>query len=782
MTVPSPDQVVTIIEQVQNSIEVVSHLEQLVQGLTTTRNPSPELQQSLCITYDALGTMNTECQRYFKKRGLMRVSAMLPKRVKRKKIERNLGYLREKVHDIHNDFEKRLDNVRHEESNTAGPSNVTMSGRVAKQTDSRITIPQRFPAASREIITASITEQRIGQGDIKQNLTSTSTFFSFGQATGTAEIDAESDEWVTDGPEDWAASLTNMRESVQSCAASILGQPQHGPGARHRHTPRHTTRASGSKGVSPSTQSNLTLDLRRLETRLLMGILSFTPPDVCPPNDQFQAIKLTPSYPVVISGYYSWDAAVRRAIDVGSPEVASKLFDLAQILEDLCMHDYSLTVATWAVQLRRGLYHSDKDMHRRDLASALSLKARTLAGIGKMEGAIIAARGAVQLCYEDQALQGGQLAKALQKSEAKVVAMETVEVLRALGEDKPHLKHFLSLARASISDILVDMEEYDEALAMTHAAIKSARTLIGVVDSRPALTIALLVRARALAARGEKASAYVAGVQAIRYLRDLASERPTFTTFLAHALPHSSRYLHAAGFYWEARKHAEESVELYRTLHASAPQAFVRQYAEAVGYVVQLRIAEDNVGGEVFDMAQLARDLYREASIHDSVTLAVILGVIASSLLEVGRLQEAAAPAMEAVGIFKDRWTHDPDRYVSPLVGALRLASSCLPGTEGGLEYAKEAVEVHRERKDLERGDHDGVLTHLLMEVFSRLRELGREVEAIPWKTEAAKLNGDIVESSDPPEAQFKGLPDGILEYSPGSGDDDDDGDDIKDM
>jgi tetratricopeptide (TPR) repeat protein len=535
-----------------------------------------------------------------------------------------------------------------------------------------------------------------------------------------------------------------------------------------------------------------------------MGILSFAPPDICPPNDQFQAIKLTPSYPVVISGYYSWDAAVRRAIDilysvdasdmeVGSPETAVKLFDLAQILEDLCMHNYSHTVATWALQLRRGLYHSDKDMHRRDLASALSLKARTLARVGKIDGAIIAARGAVQLCYEDQALQGGQLAKALQvhatllsaagkKSEAKAVAMETVEVLRALGEDKPHLKHFLSLARASISDILVDMEEYDEALTMAHAAIKSARTLIGVVDSRPALTIALLVRARTLSARGEKASAYVAGVQAVRYLRDLASERPTFTTFLAHVLLHSSRYLHAAGFYWEARKHAEESVELYRTLHASAPQAFVRQYAEAVGYVVQLRAANDNVGREVFDMAQHARDLFREASIHDSITLAVILGMIASSLLEVGRLQEAAAPAMEAVGIFKDRWTHDPDRYASPLVGALRLASSCLPGTEDGLEYAKEAVEVHRERKDLERGDHDGVLTHLLMEVFSRLRELGREVEAIPWKTEAAKLNGDIVESSDGPEAEFKGLPDGILEYPLGSDDGDDDDDDIKDI
>jgi hypothetical protein len=137
--------------------------------------------------------------------------------------------------------------VRREESNIAGPSNVTVA-RVTKQNGS---LPQRFPAASREIITASITERRIGQGDIKQNLTSTSTFFSFGQATGTAEIDAESDEWITDGPEDWAVSLTNMRESVQSCAASILGQPQHGPGARHRHIPRHTAKASGSKVSIP---------------------------------------------------------------------------------------------------------------------------------------------------------------------------------------------------------------------------------------------------------------------------------------------------------------------------------------------------------------------------------------------------------------------------------------------------------------------------------------------------------------------------------------------------
>jgi tetratricopeptide (TPR) repeat protein len=545
-------------------------------------------------------------------------------------------------------------------------------------------------------------------------------------------------------------------------------------------------------------------DLRRLETLLLMGNLSFAPPDLCPPNDQFQAIKLTPSYPIVISGH-SWDAAVKRAMELlysvdvsdlqtGSPETASKLSDLSQTLEDLGMHHYSYIVAAWTLQLRRGLYQSDKDMHRRDLASALSQKARALARVGRIEGAIIAARGAVQVCHEDQALQGVQLAKALhvqamslcaagRESEAKAVAVEMVEVLVALGEDKPHLKYFQSLARAFLSDILVGVEEHGEALYMAQAAITSARTLIGVVDSRPALALALLVSARALAARGESGTAYVAGVQAVRHLRNLASERLAFTTFLAHAQLISSRYLHAAGFYYEARKHAEEAVEVVRILHTSAPRTFVRQYAKAAGYLVQLGAADGNIDTELFDTAERARDLFREASIHDSDTLATVLIVIATSHFDAGRLRDAALSAEEAVSIFKGLCTQEPGQYTPPFVGALKLASSCLPGTEGGLEYAKEAVQVHKERKDLERAEHDGILTHLLMDVFSRLRELGREVEAIPWKTEAARLNGNgnIVESPDRPEegggsaAQLNGTPGGIFEYRPGSEDDIDD-------
>ena len=572
-----------------------------------------------------------------------------------------------------------------------------------------------------------------------------------------------------------------------------------------------------SQGVYPSTQSNLTLELRRLEIRLLMQIASFTPPDLCPPHEYFQAVKLTPSYPIVLSGY-SWEVAIRHvtdlfnAIDVssmetGSAEAASTLFDLSQTLEDLCMHHYSYTVATWALVLRRGLYISDKDMHRRDLASAYCLKARVLGRLGRTNGAMTAASGAVQLCYEDQALQGVQLSKALhvqalildaigRRSEAKVVAREMVSILGALGDDKPHLKHFLSLAQASLSDLLLDMEEYDEALAVVQDAIKSARTLIGVVDSRGALSIALLIKARILAARRENGTAYVAAVQAVRHLRDLRAERPVYATFLAHALVLSSRYLQTAGFQGEARKHAEEAVELHRALHTSAPLAFAPHYAEAVGQLVQLRMAYGDGSssssssaageGELFDMAQHAAGLFREASIRDSEALASVLLVIASELCSAGRAQEATAPAEEAVLILRARWKRSNNsniaaEYAPRLVHALRLAAACRSATEAGLEYAKEAVEVHRSRRDVERAVHEEMLTRLLMDVFTRLRALGREVEAIRWKTEAARLNVNVVEIIDPPPAAAsgsdfpKGLPGGLM-YGPDS---DDEGEDI---
>jgi hypothetical protein len=65
----------------------------------------------------------------------------------------------------------------------------------------------------------------------------------------------------------------------------------------------------------------------------------------------------------------------------------------------------------------------------------------------------------------------------------------------------------------------------------------------------------------------------------------------------------------------------------------------------------------------------------------------------------------------------------------------------------------------------------------LLMDVFLRLRELGREVEAIPFKTEAARLNPDVVENVDPPAAPagadyHKGLLANTMEYG-GTGSED---------
>ncbi|KAI0003756.1 hypothetical protein BJV74DRAFT_811557 [Russula compacta] len=729
-------------------------------------------------------------------------------------LRREFALLQERIELIHNNFETaigRLEKPRDQYSRA--------SGQLTKQTGSLINIEERA-GTSKE---TTITERHVGQTDTRKIPAPWSTSSFSMLASGAAERYLESEDWAMEDPGDWAIILTEMRNNVQNRAASLLG---HVPYVHRDHRVpiiSPNSKQPGPKGVYPSTQSNLTLELRRLEIRLLMQIASFTPPDLCPPHEYFQAVKLTPSYPIVLSGY-SWEAAIRHvtdlfnAIDVssmetGSAEAASTLFDLSQTLEDLCMHHYSYTVATWALVLRRGLYISDKDMHRRDLASAFCLKARVLGRLGRTNGAMTAASGAVQLCYEDQALQGVQLSKALhvqaplldaigRRSEAKVVAREMVSILGALGDDKPHLKHFLSLAQASLSNLLLDTEEYDEALAVIQDAIKSVRALIGVVDSRPTLSIALLIKARILAARREKGSAYVAAVQAVRHLRDLRAERPVFTTFLAHALVLSSRYLQTAGFQCEARKNAEEAVELHRALHTSAPLAFAPHYAEAVGQLLQLRMADggdDGSGsgssaaaaaaeGELFDMAQHAAGLFREASIRDSEALASVLLVIASELSSAGRAQEATAPAEEAVLILRARWkrnnssNNNAAEYAPRLVHALWLAAACRGATEAGLEYAKEAVEVHRSRRDVERAAHEEMLTRLLMDVFTRLRALGREVEAIRWKTEAARLNVNVVEIIDPPPEAASGtnfpkdLPGGLMGYGPDS---DDEGEDI---
>jgi hypothetical protein len=175
-------------------------------------------------------------------------------------------------------------------------------------------------------------------------------------------------------------------------------------------------------------------------------------------------------------------------------------------------------------------------------------------------------------------------------------------------------------------------------------------------------------------------------------------------------------------------------------------------------------------------MAQHAAALFRETSIRDSEALADVLLVIATQLFETSRAQEAVANAEEAVSILRPRWKRNAEEYAPRFVRALTLAAACRPSSEAGVEYAKEAVEVHRPRRDLERATHEQILTHLLMDVFLRLRELEREVEAIPFKTEAARLNPDVVENVDPPAAPagadyHKDLLANTMEYRPGSED-----------
>ncbi|KAI0275145.1 hypothetical protein BC834DRAFT_33650 [Gloeopeniophorella convolvens] len=601
-------------------------------------------------------------------------------------------------------------------------------------------------------------------------------------AVATAKLHSEHDKWASDDPKDWHAILTEMRHNVQERAGSHLEQQvRQSPDDRHATMSRNVNPPPNQNIHKPS-RSHLKLELRRLEIRLLMQTADFTPPDLCPqPQEQFQPVALNSSYPVAVCGD-SWEAALKRATDlfdyVGRSDLqkpsihaTSALFDLAQSLEDLCMYTYAHTVASWALQIRLNLYHTVRDAHRRDLATVLSLEARLLAGLGRLDNAANAAQEGVQHCREDPMLHGVRLANALHaqalvfnaagmKLEAKAAASEAVEILESAEEDKPELKHYLALAQASLAHLLVNGGNYQEALAAAHGAITTARALVGVADSRPALASALLIKANALSALGDK-SAYVASVHATRHLRALVSERPALTISLAKALILSARHLEDAGFTWEARKSAEEAVGLLRMLHASAPQVFVRHLAEALAHLVQLRTAADGAEADVFDIAQEAAVLFRAAALHDAEPLGAVLVVVATQLRAAGQPAQAAPSAVEAADIYRRLWTQRPDEHAHALVAALRLASACRAGTEEALEHAKEAVQVHKQRTDGERLAREQLLTRLLMDVVVRLKELGREVEAIPWKTEAAKLNMALVELSElPPTPNARRLED----------------------
>ncbi|KAH9081579.1 hypothetical protein EDB83DRAFT_2512439 [Lactarius deliciosus] len=320
MTMQSLEQVLTVIHRIQNSVEVISTsqkqsqeawkgtLDVLAQLVTLvqscgTREFSPQLQPALNDLQSDLDIILAECQRRsahtIKKRGLLRVSAVLPKWVVGKFVGREVAGLREKIHYTHANFETalgRLEKKRSQDSNTAGPKRSPVS------TEKRVTTSSKGAAF------ASIhTQIPVGVHWVT---------VSSGPAIEAAEIYERSDEWGTDDPGDWVAILTEMRNNVQDVAGSLLGQVRRN---RMSHSllksPLFGAHEIRFQGVNSSGNNHLALELRRMENHLMMKITSFTPPDLCSPHDQSQAAKLTPSYPIVASGH-TWDVAVGRATDL----------------------------------------------------------------------------------------------------------------------------------------------------------------------------------------------------------------------------------------------------------------------------------------------------------------------------------------------------------------------------------------------------------------------------------------------------------------------------------
>jgi hypothetical protein len=154
--------------------------------------------------------------------------------------------------------------------------------------------------------------------------------------------------------------------------------------------------------------------------------------------------------------------------------------------------------------------------------------------------------------------------------------------------------------------------------------------------------------------------------------------------------------------------------------------------------------ADRNALREELRIAEEAVEVFRVAEPLDSRGLGEALFLYADRMLELDRNEEAVSYAQESVIYFREAASED-SRYALDLIFSLSLASSCMACTKYdaiALDFAKEAVEVQRRRKDLGDKQYDAHLCKLVMDVVFRATEMDNQEEAAPWMEELQRLSG----------------------------------------
>ena len=433
-------------------------------------------------------------------------------------------------------------------------------------------------------------------------------------------------------------------------------------------------------------------------------------------------------------------------------KVAAKQSDLAQALYDLGLHEYASMTSGFALGLVQEMFAAAPDDFRLPVASLQLLRANILVDLKENEQAVRAADEAVALYKEHERLRGvsvPELAHArlnqavllcsiALKEDGAGVAFELLCEADESWQDKEYIS---ALCQLCLSNACIETDS-DLALSAVEEAIDHCRTQVDL-NFRAVLASALLTKSKILSTKGQNGRAYALSSEAVVLLRGISVQRPVFSLILAHALDTYSHHLSDVNLNAVSYAIAQEAVELWRAMRPSAPSAITRPLAWALSHLAKFRRQDgdqDALRNELL-ASESAVGMFREVSPPDAAGLADALYLAADRSFELDKKHEAAFYAEESVQYFREAASQAPDKYALDLIFSLSLASSCLASvarTDDALEYAKQAVEVQRERMGMV--EYDIELRKLLTDVVLRFEEADRQWEALPWFQELQAL------------------------------------------
>ncbi|MGE3413091.1 MAG: tetratricopeptide repeat protein [Dehalococcoidia bacterium] len=139
-----------------------------------------------------------------------------------------------------------------------------------------------------------------------------------------------------------------------------------------------------------------------------------------------------------------------------------------------------------------------------------------------------------------------------------------------------------------------------------------------------------------------------------------------------------------------------------------------------------------------------------ESFLSQSV-FAMSLNNLANRLSEVGRREEALAPAEEAAAIYRELAESNPAVYRPDLAGTLNNLANRLSEVgrrEEALAPAEEAAAIYRELAESNPAVYRPDLARTLNNLANRLSEVGRREEALAPAEEAAAIYRELAESN----------------------------------